>query len=421
MPTPSTVRPPAASAVPGTPTTPGGDPAGRVPEAQEVLADCVDRQPCEWFLDWTGSETTAEVLDRVVAPLFEVIVVLVLMMLARGLLRRVVGTVVEQMKRPVAPNALHRLADVVDGGHDAPEVTQDRRERRAQSMGALLMSVGSAVIWIIGGMTILGAFGIDLAPLIAGAGIVGIALGFGAQDLVKDFLSGVFMLVEDQYGVGDTVDVGEAAGVVEGISLRTTRIRDVQGRLWHVPNGEIRRVANASQAWARALLDVDIAYGADIDEAIRVIEEAGKAMASEDQWDELFLEQPEVWGVQNLAADSIQLRIVIKTVAGEQFKIGRELRRRIKYALDEADIEIPFQQRTVWLRSDDGTELTLGSPKKKATRKKAASPRATGSGKSTGGKATAKKAATRSQARRTADRAVPEDEDVHAQGAPGEV
>ncbi len=376
-------------------------------------AACVDRTACDLILEWTGNASLAKALAAIVEPLFEVFIVVLLMVIGRALLRRVVGMVVTQMKQPVGTNAFHKLADKVDGGHDARPVSADRRKRRAESMGALMRSIGSAVIWTMGVLMILGAFNINLAPLIAGAGIVGVALGFGAQDLVKDFLSGVFMLIEDQYGVGDTVDVGDAAGIVEGISLRTTRIRDVEGRLWHVPNGEIRRVANSSQAWARALLDVDIAYGADIDDAIKVIEAAGRQMALEEKWDALFLEEPEVWGVQNLAADSIQLRIVIKTKAGEQFGVGRELRRRIKYALDAAEIEIPFQQRTIWLRSDDGTELMTKKSAKKATTKKA-----------TAKKATAKKApATTSEkkANKAAAEAKKNRDEPEARGAQAEV
>jgi small conductance mechanosensitive channel len=199
---------------------------------------------------------------------------------------------------------------------------------------------------------VLGTFAINLGPLIAGAGIIGIALGFGAQDLVKDFLSGVFMLIEDQYGVGDIIDAGEATGVVEGVTLRSTRIRDVEGTLWHVPNGEIRRVGNMSQEWARSLLDVAVAYGADIDVVSELIQRVASEMAHEPAYQETFLDEPEMWGVQDLGNDAVALRLVIKTRPGEQWAISRELRRRIKNAFDAADVEIPFPQRTVWLRTE---------------------------------------------------------------------
>ncbi len=331
---------------------------------------------CQYLIDLFGQEDNTQlerVLGGLIEPIVELLVIVVLAVIARALLRRVVGSVVERAKTGTGePTALHRLGDFVDGGHDAVAVPSERRIRRAESMGALALSIGTAVIWTVAILMALGALGQNIAPLIAGAGIVGIALGFGAQDLVKDFLSGVFMLIEDQYGVGDVVDVGDAAGVVEGVSLRTTRIRDVEGKLWHVPNGEIRRVANASQAWARALLDVDVAYGADIDQAIKVIEEVGARLNADEDWTEFILEDPEVWGVQNLGADSVQLRVVIKTVAGEQFKIGRELRRRIKYAMDAEGIEIPFQQRTVWVRREDGDGPKKEDAKAAATSKRTA-------------------------------------------------
>jgi hypothetical protein len=139
-----------------------------------------------------------------------------------------------------------------------------RRERRTTALAALASSVLTVVIWTIAVMMILDQFGFALAPVLASAGIVGVAFGFGAQDLVKDFLSGVFILAEDQYGLGDTVDVGEASGVVEGVTLRSTRVRDVNGTLWHIPNGEIRRVGNQSQGWARSLLDVEVSYDTDL-------------------------------------------------------------------------------------------------------------------------------------------------------------
>src|SRR6185369_98079 len=139
---------------------------------------------------------------------------------------------------------------------------------------------------------ILGEVGIDLGPLLAGAGIIGVAIGFGSQSLVKDFLSGIFILVEDQFGVGDTVDLGEAVGVVEVVSLRTTRLRSVDGTVWHVPNGEIRRVGNKSQHWSRALLDIQVAYTTDLERAQQVINDVAHAVWHEDKH---VLEEPEVW------------------------------------------------------------------------------------------------------------------------------
>ena len=202
--------------------------------------------------------------------------------------------------------------------------------------------------------------GAGLGPLIATAGIVGIALGFGAQSLVKDFLAGMFIIVEDQYGVGDIIDVGELSGTpvvgtVESVSLRATRLRSVNGTVWHVPNGTVARVGNMSQQWARALLDVSVAYGSDLELAQAEIKRVADELWGDPAWAGMVLEEPEVWGVEELAPDGVTIRLVVKTQPAEQFKVLRELRTRIKTALDSAGVEIPTAQRTVWVRRDPGT------------------------------------------------------------------
>jgi Mechanosensitive ion channel len=186
----------------------------------------------------------------------------------------------------------------------------------------------------------------SLGPLIAGAGIVGVAVGFGSQNLVRDFISGIFMLMEDQYGVGDVVDAGPATGTVEGVGLRTTRLRDVNGTLWHIPNGEIRRVGNRSQGWARALVDVEVAYSTDLDDATRTIEQVAHDLAADPHWASKILEQPEVWGVEELGPDGIRVRLGAKTRPLEQWKVARELRARLKVAFDQAGIEVSAQKAT---------------------------------------------------------------------------
>jgi small-conductance mechanosensitive channel len=204
------------------------------------------------------------------------------------------------------------------------------------------------VIYTVATFMILGEIGINLGPLIAGAGIIGVALGFGSQSLVKDFLSGVFILVEDQFGVGDIVDLdGQTSGTVDAVSLRTTRLRSVDGTLWHVPNGEIRRVGNKSQHWSRALIDIEVAYDTDLDHAEAVIARVADEIATGDAD---VIEQPEVWGVEQLGANGIVIRLVVKTRPSEQFRVSRELRRRIKAVFEEEGIEIPFPQQTVWHR-----------------------------------------------------------------------
>ena len=168
------------------------------------------------------------------------------------------------------------------------------------------------------------------------------AIGFGAQSLVKDFLAGIFILVEDQYGVGDIVDVGEATGTVEAVSLRTTRLRDVNGTVWHVPNGQILRVGNKSQQWARALLDLAVAHGTDIGHGRAGHQGDGRRACGRTRRGRgQILEEPEVWGVERHRPRGVTIRLVVKTLPAEQFDVIRELRGRIKVALDDAGVEMP--------------------------------------------------------------------------------
>ena len=230
-----------------------------------------------------------------------------------------------------------------------------RASLRAKTLGTTAASILSLVIWFIALLLCLSELNINLAPILAGAGIAGVALGFGAQSLVKDYLAGVFIVVEDQYGVGDIVNVGEAEGVVEDITLRATKIRSLNGTMWHVPNGEIKRAGNLSQYWARVILDVPIAYDADVKAASDVIKRVADTIWRDHENTEI-LEEPEVWGVEDFGNDSISIRLVVKTLPATQFQVARELRAGIKEAFDREGFEIPFPQRTVWLRQQQESE-----------------------------------------------------------------
>lgn len=308
----------------------------------------------DWLIDIFDLDpegTTARVMGWVVEPAIQVVLAVLIAWLVLALLRGMSHRLINRAKQQKMPEG---LGSAIGFGDDHGPKVSTRRRQRLDALSALLDSGLAFVVWTVALFTVLNlTFGISLAPLLAGAGILGLALGFGAQDLVKDFISGIFMMIEDQYGVGDVVDVGEATGVVEKVSLRTTRLRDVTGTVWHVPNGEIRRVGNLSQEWSRALLDIGVAYGADIDKAAEVIKQVADGMAAEETYQALFLAEPEVWGVESLADSTILIRLVIKTQPGEQWAISRELRRRIKLALDDAQIEIPFPQRTVWIRTEE--------------------------------------------------------------------
>ena len=233
------------------------------------------------------------------------------------------------------------------------EQQEERNKARTETLTSVLSSGANLVIWTVAVLMILGEVGINLGPLIAGAGIVGVAVGFGAQSIVKDFLSGMFMLVEDQYGVGDSIDVGLVSGTVERVTLRTTILRDGDGSIWYIPNGEIARVGNRSQVWARALLDIDVAYDTDLRKAQQVLKDVAMGLWEDEEFTSGdIIEEPMVLGVQNLGVDGITLRLIAKTDASEQWAVARELRLRIKEAFDEAGIEMPFPQRTVWINSE---------------------------------------------------------------------
>ncbi len=322
--------------------------------AEEVFGGEVERPLTEWLEQQTDSDLLVWAVGNALEPALQILVIIVVAGLLLVLVRRGIRHAIVHVKDPEADRRWSRRRPAMDEGRPQQSL---RRAQRADALGALAGSLARVVILVTAGFMVLGTFGISLGPLIAGAGIIGLALGFGAQGLVRDFISGVFMLVEDQYGVGDFIDAGEMMGVVEGISLRSTRIRDLNGTLWHVPNGEILRVGNMSQEWSRAVLDVSVAYNTDVDAASDIIQRVASAMAHEEEYEDMFLDEPEIWGVQELGPDSVDIRLVIKTQAGLHVKLLRELRRRIKAALDAAGVEIPFAQRTVWLRTEQPVAL----------------------------------------------------------------
>jgi small conductance mechanosensitive channel len=302
---------------------------------------------CRRIFDATGNKALAGFVDFLFGAPLRILLILIVAFVTSRLVRRAIRRFTETIAGTVSSPRVDRLRAPV--GLRPPEGTA-RAAARAHTIGSVLRSLSTAVIYGIAGVTILGELGVNLGPIVASAGIIGVALGFGAQSLVKDFLSGVFMLVEDQYGVGDIVDVGEATGVVEAVGLRTTRLRDVNGTVWYVPNGQIARVGNKSQEWARALLDVTVTYDANVREAEATIKEVADDMWNEESWRSKLLEEPEIWGVENLGPTGIEIRVVIKTKPAEQFGVMRELRTRIKEALDAHSIVMP-SQGTMWLKS----------------------------------------------------------------------
>ena len=204
-----------------------------------------------------------------------------------------------------------------------------RSERRAETITDVLVSTARVIIWSIAMLVIFDQLGINLAPLLAGAGIAGIALGFGAQTLVRDVISGLFILVEDQYGVGDTVELGDTVGTVEEVNLRVTRVRSVDGKVWFVPNGEVRRVGNASREWSRAVIDVPVPVGADVGAAVARIRDEAAALAASPEFVDVVDGEPEVWGVEALTAESVTVRVAVRTAPQQQARVARALRARV--------------------------------------------------------------------------------------------
>jgi small conductance mechanosensitive channel len=299
---------------------------------------CADGERiCNWVWDATENETAAEGSDIFIGLPLALLALFALGVIVRWLLHKVVDRLMRRAEVGVLPD---RVSAAVSA----------RRAQRAMTIGSVMKSVITIILIAVFGTMMLSEIGVNIAPIIASAGIIGIALGFGAQSLVRDFLSGIFMIFEDQYGVGDVVDVGEATGTIEAVTLRVTRLRDLNGTVWYVPNGEILRVGNMSQNWSRAVVDISVGYGEDLARVKRVLSEVAHDLWEDEDFSDLIIEEPEITGVEMLAADSVNLRVLIKTRPMEQWAVAREMRQRIKSRFDHEGIEIPFAQRVVWHR-----------------------------------------------------------------------
>jgi small conductance mechanosensitive channel len=261
------------------------------------------------FKSLGASDKLASDAQVLLAPVLRVVIVLVVAFAITRLVPRLARRLVRslQLRGPIKPRATGR----------------------ATTIAAVLASLFRGVVWVIAFLTILGIFGINLAPFVATATVIGAAVGFGAQSLVKDFLSGVLILAEDQYGVGDSITVGDTTGTVEGLNLRTTKVRALDGVVWFIANGEIRKVGNSSEGYNQAIVDIVVPPGTDLTRAGQVIEQEAAALASEPDFQELVVDTPTYLGVHNVAADGITLRVIAKTVAGASFQVARALRGRL--------------------------------------------------------------------------------------------
>jgi moderate conductance mechanosensitive channel len=235
-----------------------------------------------------------------------------------------------------------------DQTEEPPLLVSGRRVQRAETMGSLLKSVTSILIFTVTAITAIAEVGYPVGPLIASAGVAGVALGFGAQSLVKDFLSGIFMIFEDQYGVGDVVDLGEATGTVESVGLRVTRLRDVAGTVWYVRNGEILRVGNQSQNWARTVLDIPVALDQDLTRVQEVLRDVAHDLWDDDDYRHVIIEEPSVWGIQDLTPNWVVVRVTLKTAPLEQWAVAREMRQRVKIRFDHEGIALAHPSAAPW-------------------------------------------------------------------------
>jgi small conductance mechanosensitive channel len=224
---------------------------------------------------------------------------------------------------------------------DPVETITARRSQRAAAIGSVLRSFSSFAVLGIAVVMVLGELGVNLAPILASAGVIGVALGFGAQNLVKDFIAGIGIILEDQYGVGDVVDLGEASGTVEAVGLRITRLRDVNGVVWYARNGEILRVGNKSQGYAQVVIDMPVAHDTDLDRCRTVLQEVADEMYAEEEWAGVLLAEPESLGVEMITAEGVVMRLQVRTTNAEQWRVGRELRLRLKERLAVEGIRTP--------------------------------------------------------------------------------
>jgi small-conductance mechanosensitive channel len=238
---------------------------------------------------------------------------------------------------------------------DDDPTTQSEREKRAATLGKIMRHTWTVLISVIAIMMVLKQVGIDIGPILAGVGIAGLAIGFGAQNLVKDVINGFFILLENNFRVGDVVKIGDVAGLVESMSLRVTVLRDLEGKVHVVPNGHIDVVTNMTKEWSRVVLDVGVAYKENVDHVMEVLVETGKDLYEDPAFRPLIMEPLEILGVDNFGDSSVDIKVMMKTLPLKQWAVGRELRRRIKKTFDEKGIEIPFPHRTLYMGEGENT------------------------------------------------------------------
>ncbi|WP_230624659.1 mechanosensitive ion channel family protein [Corynebacterium pseudotuberculosis] len=295
----------------------------------------------ETVSSWLGSINTQEWL--VERPI-QIGVTILIGLIANWLLRKSItkAAQININKKPTKISSVLPLRGKAN--NKRPRRSAQRRQSRMLTLAAVGRSAVSVVIWVWVGLAVLTYLGVNVTPVVASAGVVGVALGFGAQSLVKDFLSGIFMLIEDQYGVGDTIDVGDVVGTVEDVSLRLTTLRDIHGTQWFARNGEILRIGNFSQDYAVALINIPIALDENASDAINAVTDAVNAAAQEPAINDVLLDSPTVDGVNSIGLDHMLIRARVTTLPDQQWYVTRELTARILTALQQNNIDTPYPE-----------------------------------------------------------------------------
>jgi small conductance mechanosensitive channel len=341
--TPVTPTPAVPTTVP--PTEPVIPPAPSVGDLATKVAEPVCATDpgswCQRFYEWTDNDFLARSADAIVAKSFTIAVTVLLALLARYLLHRAISRLVEgatsnRVSRIISRRTRPQL------GESAAVPVSPRRAQRARTIGSVLRSASSFVVGAVATAMILSEFGVALGPVLASAGIAGLAIGFGAQNLVRDFLSGMFMLLEDQYGVGDIVDLGSANGTVEAVGLRITTVRDGNGTVWYVRNGEILRVGNKSQGYAVAVADLPLAHNADLGRATEIATRIAAEVAEDPEVAAHLIEPPEVVGIEKVGPEGVTFRVTARTSPGQQFGVQRALITALAEAFDRAGLPHPL-------------------------------------------------------------------------------
>lgn len=304
-----------------------------------AVPDCsANSNLCTTVYRITGQDWLAEGADTFIAKPAKIVLIIVVALVVRALLNRSIRRLTRAGVSGQVPLVLRPLKDKASS---VLNTNTDRRRQRSETIGSVLRSFVSLVILSVALMLILGELGINLAPILASAGVAGVALGFGAQNLVRDFLSGIFMILEDQCGVGDVVDLGEASGTVEAMGLRVTTLRDNNGVVWYVRNGEILRVGNKTQGFAQVVLDLPVAHTTDLEQARLAMKEVAVQLWRDPGYEGAILSEPEDLGVESITAEGLTLRLAVRTASSEQWRIARELRLRIKERFDAEGIKTP--------------------------------------------------------------------------------